>query len=277
MIKIKPKTILIVGGTNRARRLTNQLQKQICSCQSNTNIRIIYALSGASEHPLKPENTTVILGKIGGLQGLRKLIKQNNIFLIIDALHPFALNMRFNLQEVAWIEKIRILHLKQKFWIPKPGDAWLAANNTINAIKQISNYSFRRPFITLGGRLTLEALNLIQNSNIETAFCRGLNWKLNSIIGASDNTEAIDYSYFTKIQFISKSPPYTYSDDFQFIKTHKCDVIVAKNSGQPAAFGKIIAARKNSCPVILVTQPQQSFGATYSEIFSVLNNILKQS
>lgn len=281
MKKSTTKAILIVGGNNKAIKLTNEIAKTLYSKFISRNIILFYSLSGATKNPITPENTTditVIQGSIGGIEGLRKLIKSNNIFLIIDALHPFAVNMRFNIQEVAWIENIDILHLEQKFWIPKPGDAWIVANNFYDAIKQIQRYNFGRPFIALGGRLNTAELDLINTLTIDLAFCRGVNWHANYKNPNDKNNKSknnIDFSKYTKIKFISKPPPYIFEDDLNFFKENLCDVVVAKNSGQIAAFGKIHAARILKCPVIMINQPPQPAGSSCSAIISFLEHELK--
>jgi precorrin-6A/cobalt-precorrin-6A reductase len=50
--------------------------------------------------------------------------------------------------------------------------------------------------------------------------------------------------------------PFTEADDLALLKEHGIDVVVSKNSGGPATYSKIAAARTLGIEVVMITRPQ---------------------
>ena len=85
-------TILVLGGTSEAITITNALKGNV-----------IYSLAGVTPSPKIPNSARVIKGgfggaKGGGVSGLEKFIKDNNIVCVVDATHPYAIGMKSNAQ-----------------------------------------------------------------------------------------------------------------------------------------------------------------------------------
>ena len=55
--------------------------------------------------------------------------------------------------------------------------------------------------------------------------------------------------------YVTGRGPFSEADDRRLLVTHAIDVIVAKNSGGGATYGKIAAARTLGVPVVLLRRP----------------------
>jgi precorrin-6A/cobalt-precorrin-6A reductase len=55
--------------------------------------------------------------------------------------------------------------------------------------------------------------------------------------------------------YITGRGPFAEADESTLLRRHGIEVIVAKNSGGPATYGKITAARALSLPVIMLRRP----------------------
>ena len=81
--------MLILGGTGEAAALDQHLAEQA------PDIRAIISLAGHTVDP-RPANLPVRVGGFGGVEGLRRYLREEGIIAVIDATHPFAAIMPFN-------------------------------------------------------------------------------------------------------------------------------------------------------------------------------------
>ena len=79
--------VLLLGGTAEARTLAAQLLAD--------GVDAITSLAGAVEGPRLPVGK-VRIGGFGGIDGLVRYIRENEITSVIDATHPFATQMTAN-------------------------------------------------------------------------------------------------------------------------------------------------------------------------------------
>jgi precorrin-6A/cobalt-precorrin-6A reductase len=55
--------------------------------------------------------------------------------------------------------------------------------------------------------------------------------------------------------YITGRGPFAEADERALLEQHRVEVVVAKNSGGPATYGKIAAARALALPVIMLRRP----------------------
>ena len=65
--------------------------------------------------------------------------------------------------------------------------------------------------------------------------------------------------------------PFREADEEAFLKENEIDVIVSKNSGGTATYGKILAARTLRMPVVMVERPPLPEGEIVEDAGSALN------
>ena len=82
-----PRRILILGGTGEAREIARRLTLE--------GHDVISSLAGATAAPLVPEGR-VRSGSFGGRRGLEDYLRKEDIALVIDVTHPFAVAISRN-------------------------------------------------------------------------------------------------------------------------------------------------------------------------------------
>jgi precorrin-6A/cobalt-precorrin-6A reductase len=68
---------------------------------------------------------------------------------------------------------------------------------------------------------------------------------------------------FQHCRVIAARGPFDADAEERLLRDEMIDVIVAKNSGSPAVFGKILAARRLRLPVIMVERPYDALNASH--------------
>ncbi len=82
--------VLLLGGTGEARALAKTLHPQV---------DIISSLAGRVPDPALPVGP-VRIGGFGGVDGLRRWLRDERIDAVVDATHPFAATMTAHAAEV---------------------------------------------------------------------------------------------------------------------------------------------------------------------------------
>lgn len=219
--------ILILGGINEALWLAKNI--------STTAHHVIYSLAGKGEVADLP--CEVRVGGFNGIDGLADYLKTEQIDLLIDATHPYAENISFNAWHAANAAKTELWVYQRPAWDQQEGDLWIQTPHWYDAL---ANSDFKRPFITLGSSIE-ETLSDIPD---------GQHW----LVRALPNKLA-DGDHYT---IIGDRGPFPEAAESKLLQDHKIDVIVSKNSGGDAVSAKILAARKQQIPVIMLSRPQLS-------------------
>jgi precorrin-6A/cobalt-precorrin-6A reductase len=59
-----------------------------------------------------------------------------------------------------------------------------------------------------------------------------------------------------QVSYITARGPFSEADDLALMSAHQIDIVIAKNSGGAAAYGKIAAARALGIEVVLLRRPE---------------------
>ena len=81
--------ILILGGTGDSAKLIPQLA-------AIPNVETIASLAGRTPKPNVPIVGRVRLGGFGGVAGLAQYMKDEQVDLLVDVTHPFAVQIKLN-------------------------------------------------------------------------------------------------------------------------------------------------------------------------------------
>jgi len=237
--------ILLLGGTRDAIDIAEQLITR--NEASELNIELIYSLAGLVRLP--PISCTIHQGGFSqyaeplnsdadkSKQGLKQFLLQHQIDKVIDATHPYAINMSANTSEVCKALNIPLLSYCRPPWQAQNDDQWIMVDSwpdVMNAMR-----AFKRPFITIGR----EAINKTKNIP-EHQF-----WLIRSAIADSLNQ--------TNYKIIKSVGPFYEEQELALMKANHIDVVVCKNSGGSAVDGKLKAARLLKIPVILLNRPKK--------------------
>ena len=246
------KNILILGGTTEARLLGERLAVR-------TDMTAILSLAGRTAAPL-PQGVPTRSGGFGGTAGLIEYLRTHEIGAVIDATHPYASTMSAHALHAARQTTTPLLCLCRPPWIAVAGDEWTEVRDVQEAANALGAGP-RRVFLAVGRQ---------EIANFAVA---PQNYYLIRSVDPVDPPLAVP-----RARYILDRGPFTEVQERELLRAHAIDVIVAKNSGGAATYGKIAAARALSIPVVLLRRPPAldvPTVATVGEAMSWLDHELK--
>jgi precorrin-6A/cobalt-precorrin-6A reductase len=221
--------ILILGGTTEARQLAERLADRC-------GVAVILALAGRT---LAPVNIPVPLriGGFGGAQGLANHLTGERVDVLVDATHPFAVNISHNAIEAARLANVPLLVLRRAPWVARDGDRWLEVDNLTQAARVLGMLP-RRVFVASGRKDLLPLVAAPQH---------------HYVIRSIDPIEPP--LPLPHAEYLTMRGPFREEDERVLLATLGIDVVVSKNSGGAAAYGKIAAARQLAISVVMLRRP----------------------
>jgi len=220
--------VLILGGTNEAFQLAEQLAAQ-------GGVEFISSLAGRTREPRMPMGP-VRIGGFGGAAGLARYLREQRITHLVNATHPFAAQISANAVTAAEAASIPLLRLLRPAWRARPDDRWVAALHAADAA-ELCRREGGRIFLTLGSG-ELDAFAEIHNAHF-----------LVRMVNAPERLPLHDY------RVVTARGPFSLADELRLLAEHHIGLIVAKNSGGEATYAKIEAARRMGLPVIMIERP----------------------
>lgn len=222
-------SILILGGTAEARKLAERLA-------GDPRFDTELSLAGRTRSPAE-QPVTVRIGGFGGADGLAAYIRQKGVSILIDATHPYAAQISRNASEAARLANIPLMALRRLPWQKQPGDRWTEVESVGESVAAVREKS-RRVFLTLGRQELLPFEAAPQHTYLIRS--------VDPVDPPLDVPHAV---------YLTSRGPFAEADEARLLKENRIEVIVAKNSGGPASYGKIAAARALGIDVILVRRP----------------------
>jgi precorrin-6A/cobalt-precorrin-6A reductase len=222
--------ILILGGTTEARGLAERLA-------GRTGLDITLSLAGRTTAPV-PLPVPVRSGGFGGAEGLADYLTRERIDVLIDATHPYASAISANAAAAARRTGVAFLALRRAPWRKTDGDRWTEVSDVGAAIAALGNAP-RRVFVALG-----------RNELAPFATAPQHNYLIRSVDPVEPPLP------LPQVDYITGRGPFSEADDNALLKSHRIEVIVAKNSGGVATYGKIAAARTLGVEVVMIRRPE---------------------
>jgi precorrin-6A/cobalt-precorrin-6A reductase len=221
--------VLILGGTSEARALATRVAEL-------PEIDAILSLAGRTREP-QPQPIAVRVGGFGGIDGLYAYLEAEHIERVVDATHPFAAQMSRHAAAACTRLGVPLLILARAPWQKQLGDNWTEVANLDTAVRALGDAP-RRAFLTIG-RLGL------------TAFARApQHFYLIRTIDPPENLAALPNH-----RLILGRGPFGVEDEESLMREGKIDVLVTKNSGGPATYAKMVAARRLRLSAIVIAPP----------------------
>jgi precorrin-6A/cobalt-precorrin-6A reductase len=234
--------ILILGGTTESAQLARAVERR-------RGFKVITSLAGRTRDPA-PVPGGMRSGGFGGIEGLIRFVREEHIDVIIDATHPYAEQISRHAVVASRSTGVPLVRLERPPWPRQPGDRWALVDSVTEAARVVADYG-RRCFLTVGAK-ELQAF-----ANQERM------WYLVRLVDPP--TEPLPLIH---CQVVTGRGPFTAEDERKLLQQHRIDMIVAKNSGGDATYGKIAAARALGLPVILVRRPIPPFDLPASAVFA---------
>lgn len=219
--------ILILGGTTEARQLAGKLAARAS---------VTLSLAGRTESPVA-QGVPVRSGGFGGADGLAAYLGETGTDLLIDATHPYAARISANAAQAARVAGVPILALRRPGWEPVEGDRWTLVD-TIDDAVQALGAAPRRVFLALG-RQEVGGFDAAPQHH----------YLIRSVDPVEPKLAVPDATY------LLARGPFREDDERALLETHRIEIVVSKNSGGAATYGKIAAARELGIEVVMVQRP----------------------
>lgn len=177
------------------------------------------------------------VGGFGGAEGLAAYLKAERVDAMIDATHPYAAIIAANAAKAAVSAGVKLLALRRAPWMPVAGDRWTPADTLGEAIEKMGSEP-RRVFLALG-RKDLAAFETAPQHD----------YLIRSVDPFDPPLK------LPRAQYIESRGPFTEANDRALMERHRTEIVVAKNSGGDATYGKIAVARGLGLDVVMLRRP----------------------
>lgn len=222
-------TLLLLGGTADARRLAGRL----AGCPG---LEVLLSLAGRTESPAE-QPVPVRVGGFGGAEGLADFLRREGIGAVVDATHPYAARISANAAEACAATGVPLLALRRPPWQAQAGDRWREVEGVDGAIAALGTAP-RRVFLALG-RNEVRAFEAAP----QHAY----------VVRSVD--PVVPPLAVPQADYVVARGPFEAAGDRALLASHGIEVIVAKNSGGPATYAKMAAARTLGIEVLLLHRP----------------------
>lgn len=228
------KRVLLLAGTAEARALARGLKNDV-------RFSVIASFAGATSAPagLGVETRT---GGFGGRAGLARFIGAEGIELLVDATHPFAVQMKAS----AAAQIIPVCHVIRPAWQPEAGDNWIGCASLADAAAKLP--ADARAFLALGQRHLDAFQDHPANLWVRSVEAAGAETAMNRLVG---NPGSVD-------------------EETALLTHHGFTHLVCRNSGGKAGYSKIEAARRLALPVLMIRRPEQPEGTLLETVGAAL-------
>ncbi|WP_193171993.1 cobalt-precorrin-6A reductase [Nisaea nitritireducens] len=241
--------ILVLGGTDLANAFVTALRV------AHPDLEIVLSLAGRTRNPKLPD-CVIRTGGFGGTEGLAAYLREEGITALVDATHPYAAQISANAAKAASETGTPSLHLVRPAWEQASGDNWHHAQDYEEAARHLDALSQTHPltvFLTVG-RQELKPFHSLMNCT--------------HVARSVEQPDAAELPPGARV--VLARGPFREEHEMAFLKDNAIDVIVSKNSGGTATYGKILAARSLRMPVVMVARPPLPEGEIVGYVESAL-------
>ncbi len=193
------------------------------------------------------------VGGFGGAEGLAQYVRERRITHVIDATHPFAVQMSRNAVAACAAAGVPLIALTRPAWQAVDGDRWAHVADIAGAVAALDR---PRAHVMLAvGRLQLAAFA----PNPQHRYLLRLVDPPNGPLPLPDTQVIVDRG------------PFDAESDRALMRQHGIELVVSKNSGGTGAYAKIAAARALGLPVLMIDRPAPPERLEVHEIAAVFD------
>ena len=222
--------ILILGGTTEARQLAERLA-------GAAGLDVTLSLAGRTASPAA-QPVPVRVGGFGGAEGLADYLVSERIDALIDATHPYANVISANAAAAARRSGVPFIALRRPPWIAVAGRSLDRSERCRATAVRALGQTPRRVFVALG-----------RNELAPFADAPQHRYLIRSV-------DPVDPPLpLPHVAYVTARGPFSEADDRALMTEHRIEVVIAKNSGGSATYGKIAAARALGIEVIMLRRP----------------------
>ena len=223
--------ILLLAGTGEAKTLASLLAKR-------ESIDVIASIHGDARLPRDLDVPT----RIGGFEDQQEFaafLKDQALSGVIDATHPFAVEVSQQANELCRELDMPLCRLERRDWRPQDGDHWITIDDETEAAHHLAHC---QKVMAFTGRHSIGKFSNIENIYI-----------FNRIL----HNELVDFP-LPHGEHVFGKPPFSVLDEVDLFRRLEIDAIILRNVGGENGFSKVEAARQLGLKVIMINRPFSS-------------------
>lgn len=235
---------LILAGTTEATALARAVAQR--------GLGGIVSFAGRVERPLR-QPLPQRVGGFGGPAGLAAFLREARITHVVDATHPFAVQMSRNAVAACAMTGVPLVALTRPPWEPVPGDDWRRVPDIASAVAALDRPPMR--VMLAVGRMHLQ--KFAPNPQ---------HFYLLRLVDPPEGPLP-----FPDAQVVVDRGPFEVVADRALIERNTIELIVSKNAGGTGAYAKITAARALGLPVVMIARPTAPDRTELHDVDAVLD------
>ncbi|MEM6741268.1 MAG: cobalt-precorrin-6A reductase [Pseudomonadota bacterium] len=240
-------SVLILAGTTEATALARAV--------ADRGLNGTVSFAGRVTRPLR-QPLPQRVGGFGGAEGLAAYLREAGISHIVDATHPFAVQMSRNAVAASAATGVPLVALTRPAWRAQAGDRWQCVPDIAGAVAALDR---PRTHVMLAvGRMHLAAFAPHQQHR----------YLLRLVDPPAIPLPLLE----TKI--VVDRGPFDAASDRRLMEDHGIELVVSKNSGGTGAYAKIAAARALDLPVVMIDRPMLPERHALHDVAEVLDWIV---
>lgn len=248
--------ILVLGGTSDSLEICSELKKIF-------NLK--YTLSVTTEYGkdlAKGYARNVILGKLNKNE-MMKFIKENNVKLIIDATHPYAIEVSKNAIECSSESNIEYVRYERKSLIESIEYKNIFVVDTIEEACSIASQRGNNIFIGTGSKNLNKYVELIKDKKL-----------IARVLPTSEVIKSCEDLGLNADNIIAMKGPFSKTINIEMYKQYKIDLVITKESGVAGGFlEKIDAAKFLDIPVVIIRRENIEYPKVINDVKEIRNLI----
>lgn len=249
--------ILVLGGTSDS--------LEICS-ELNKIFNLKYTLSVTTEYGkdlAKGYARNVTLGKLTK-DDMLEFIRENNVKQIIDATHPYAIEVSKNAITCSQETNIEYIRYERKSLIESITYKNIFTVDTIEEACQIANQRGHNIFIGTGSKNLDKYVELIPNKKL-----------IARVLPTSEVIKSCEDLGLNGDNIIAMKGPFSKTINMEMYKQYKIDLVITKESGVAGGFlEKVDASEVLDIPVVIIRREKVNYPKVVNEVKEV-RNLLK--
>jgi precorrin-6A/cobalt-precorrin-6A reductase len=219
--------ILILGGTEEARLLANQLVSM--------GHEVTTSYAGKTSDPDLPQGE-VRVGGFGGPRGLADYILNNGVQRLVDATHPYSVQIATNAHEAAQFTGVHFIRLIRPPWREPQYAFWHHVQNAEDAAAGLPKGA--RVLLTVGHR------------GLDTFLARtDCSFVVRTI-------EPPERELPTHAQSLVARPPFFVGGETELMQYEGITHLITKNAGGVQTEAKLKAAQQMRLAIVMIARPE---------------------
>ncbi|MEG2984767.1 MAG: cobalt-precorrin-6A reductase [Peptostreptococcaceae bacterium] len=249
--------ILVLGGTSDSTR--------ICNLLNEMNKEYIVSVTTQYGADLASKVAKNIVIKRMNMEYMINFINENNIDLIIDSTHPYAIEVSKNAIEVTGILNINYIRYERKSLLEDLDyDKVIKVKNTEEAYKQ-ANKIGKNIFLGTGSKTIKEFTDNLKNKNI-----------IARVLPTSEVITMCEEVGLNADNIIAMKGPFSESINKEMYKHYNVDLVITKESGIEGGFlEKVNAAKSLSIPVIVIVREKLNYPNIVNDIKNIKDLVVE--